>query len=290
MWNRLPLPLRALLAAIAVTGTTTVVWGALIQSNLRFSPGLPWATPIMAAFLVFYWRFLKGRGWSSSTSAARRAGLRAEPLPSWVWRWSLVAGGLGLAASIALFLVAHRLISWPQPPRPDLSHIPFITLLSSLLMSAIVAGIGEEAGYRGYMQGPLERRYGAAVAITVTSTVFGLAHLSHGAFLPAILFDIGWGALYGLLAYRCGSIVPAIVLHSSADALEFIAAWKFRPRAPAPLVWVTGPDRLLWADCFLVVLLGGASIWAFRRLAGARPNAAAGSPQDGALPDSERQA
>jgi len=287
MWNRVPLLLRALLAAVAVTGTTTVVWGALIQSNLNFSPGVPWATPTMAVFLVFYWRFLRGWGWPRSTSAARRAGLRAESLSSSVWRWSLAAGGLGLAASIALFIVSHRLISWPQPPRPDLSNIPFITLLPSLLMSAIVAGLGEEAGFRGYMQGPLERRYGAAIAITVTSTVFGLAHLSHGAFVPAILFDIGWGALYGLLAYRSGSIVPAIVLHSSADALEYVAAWKFRPTAPAPLVWVSGPDRLLWVDCLLVVLLGGVSIWAFRRLAEARSKV---SLQEVGFADSERSA
>ncbi len=154
-------------------------------------------------------------------------------------------------------------------------------------MSAIVAGLGEEAGFRGYMQGPLERRYGAAIAITVTSTVFGLAHLSHGAFVPAILFDIGWGALYGLLAYRSGSIVPAIVLHSSADALEYVAAWKFRPTAPAPLVWVSGPDRLLWVDCLLVVLLGGVSIWAFRRLAEARSKV---SLQEVGFADSERSA
>lgn len=137
-------------------------------------------------------------------------------------------------------------------------------------MSAIVAGLGEEAGFRGYMQGPLERRYGAAVAITVTSTVFGPAHLSHGAFVPAILFDIGWGALYGLLTYRSGSIVPAVVLHSGADALEFTAAWRFPPAAPAPLVWASGPDRSLWVGCLLAVTLGSASIWSFRRLAGAR--------------------
>ena len=111
MWNRVPLLLRTLLAAVAVTGTTTVVWGALIRSNLRLSPRLPWATLIMAAFLVFYWRFLKGRGWPRSTSAARHAGLRAEPLSSSGWRWSLAAGGLGLAATVALFIVSHRLIS-----------------------------------------------------------------------------------------------------------------------------------------------------------------------------------
>ena len=179
---------------------------------------------------------------------------------------------MGLAASIALLILSHRLIQWPQPARSDLSHIPLITLLPSLLMSATVAGIGEEAGFRGFMQGPLERRYGPAVGIAITSMVFGLAHLTHGAFLPAILFDIGWGALYGSLTYRSGSIVPAIVLHSSADALEFIAAWKFPPAAGAPLAWASGPDRLLWFNCLLVVLLGSASVWAFRRLARTRPN------------------
>ena len=265
MWNRVPLLLRALLAAVAVTGTATVVWGSLVQSNLRFSPRLPWAATVMAVFLVFYWKFLQGWGWPRSTSAARRAGLRAEPLSSSAWLWSLLAGGLGLAASIALFILAHRLIHWPQAPRPDLSHIPLITLLPSLLMSAAVAGISEEAGFRGYLQGPLERRYGPAVGIAVTSIVFGLVHLTHAAFLPAILFDMGWGALYGFLTYRCGSIVPAIVLHSSADALEFLAAWRFPTSSAARAPWGIG-SHTLWFDCALVVLLGSASVWAFRRI------------------------
>jgi CAAX protease family protein len=270
MWNRLPLLLRILLAAVAVTGTTTGVWAALINSNLRFSPRLPWATVVMTVFLVFYWKYLKGWGWPPSTSAARRAGLRAEPLSASVWRWSLLAGGPALAASIALFILSHRLVHWPQRPPSDLSHIPVVTLLPSLLMSALVAGIGEEAGFRGYMQAPLERRYGPALGIAITSIFFGLAHLTHGAFLPAILFDIGWGALYGLLTYRSDSIVPAIILHSSADALEFVAAWKFARPAPPPLVWVSGPDTSFWLNCAAVVVLGSISVWAFRRLASAR--------------------
>jgi membrane protease YdiL (CAAX protease family) len=280
MWNRVPLLLRALLTAVAVTGSATVVWGALIRSNLRFSPGLPWAPVCMAVFLVFYWRFLEGWGWPQSTAAARRGNLRAEPLSSQVWRWSLLAGGLRLAASIVLFIVSHRLIQWPQAPHSDLTHIPLTTLLPSLIMSAMVAGISEEAGFRGYMQGPLERHYGPATGIAVTSIAFGLAHLSHGTFVPAIFFDIGWGALYGLLTYQSGSIVPAIVLHSSADALQFVAAWKFRPTAPVPLVWVGGPDRLLWVNSVLVVLLGIASVWAFRRLAKTRHHTISGTPFD----------
>ena len=266
MWNRVPFILRTFLAAIAVTGTATLIWGALIQSNLRFSPQLPWAAVIMAVFLFFYWKFLKGSGWPHSTSEARRESLGAHPLSPSVWRWSLFAGGLGLAASIALFLISRRLILWPQPPRPDLSHIPSYTILPSLLISAAVAGISEEAGFRGYLQGPLSRRYGPAIGIAITSFVFGLAHLSHGFFVPAILFDIGWGALYGLLTYLCGSILPAILLHSGADALEFLAVWKFSPAAPTPLVWVTGPNSFFWFLCVLVILLGTASFWAFRQL------------------------
>ena len=61
MWNRVPLPLRALLAAIAVTGTTTLVWGALIQTNLRFFPRLPWATALMAVFLETVYNSLTGQ-------------------------------------------------------------------------------------------------------------------------------------------------------------------------------------------------------------------------------------
>ena len=269
MWNRLPLVLRALLVAIAVSGAANLVWGVLIQTNLVFFPRWPWAAAIMTGFLVFYWRFLKGWGWPQSTATARRAHLRAEPIASPVWRWSLMAGALGLAASIALFILSHRLIRWPQPIRPDLSHIPGVTLFITLLMSAMVAGIGEEAGFRGYMQAPLERRYGPTLAIVFTSIVFGLAHLSHGFFFPALLFDIAWGALYGFLAYQSGSIVPGIILHSSADALEFIAAWKF-PRIPAPLIWGSGPDRMFWFYCTMAVVLGIAALGAFRRLARTR--------------------
>ena len=272
MWNRVPLLLRALLAAVAVTGTATVVWGILIQLNLKLLPQLPWAAVCMMVFLAFYWRFLEGWGWPQSTAAARRASLRAEPLSAPVFLLSLLAGGLGLAASIVLFILSHRLILWPQAPHSDLTHIPVTSLLPSLLMSAMVAGISEEAGFRGYMQGPLERRYGPAIGLAVTSIAFGLAHLNHRTFLPAILFDIGWGALYGLLTYQSGSIVPAIVLHSSADAIEFVAAWKFRPTATAAPAAVSGPDTWLWVNCVLVVLLGSASVWAFRRLAKTRPH------------------
>ena len=267
MWRRAPVLMQALLAGLAVTGTATVVWGVLIEINLRFLRRLPWAAGVMAVFLIFYWKYLKGWGWPQATSLARSKSLRAGALSAGVWRWSLGAGGMGLAASVALFAIAHRLIAWPQTSRADLSKIPIATLLITLLMSAAVAGISEEAGFRGYMQRKLELRYGPALGIAMASFVFGLSHLNHTIFVPAILFDIGWGALYGTMTYLSGSIVPAIILHSSADAIEFMVAWRFPTTGALPLVWTSGPDSLFWFNCVLSILLGGGAVWSFRQLA-----------------------
>ena len=265
-WSRLPLPLRAILIGLLVTGVPTLLWGILLQINLKLSAQIPWAAILMAAFLVLYWKYLQGWGWPHSLATQRRIGLRAPALAPAVWAWSLMAGLLGLAASIGLYIVAHRLIRWPAAAAPDFSKFPAITIFATLLMSAVVAGFGEEAGFRGYMQGPLEHRYGPTSAILITSVIFGLVHLSHGAFVPAILFDMGWGAFYGLLAWRSGSIVPAFVLHSAADFLEFVLVWKLPHRTPAPLVWQSTPNAFFWTECALVVVASAASVWAFRRL------------------------
>lgn len=258
--------LRAILIGLLVAAVPNLLWGILLQLNLSSFAQIPWSAIVMALFLAGYWKYLQGWGWPQSLALPRRVGLRAPALSPAVWRRSLLAGGLGLAASIVLYIVAHRLIRWPIAAAPDFSKYSAVTVLLSLLVSAIVAGVSEEAGFRGYMQGPLEQRYGPAPAILVTSMVFGLAHLSHGIFAPAILFDMGWGALYGLLAWRSGSIVPALVLHSAADFLEFMLVWKLPHRTPAALVWQAAPGTLFWAECVLIVAMSTASVWAFHRL------------------------
>src|SRR5690349_18431694 len=171
MWDRLLFVLRSALTALLITGAASFVWGALVRSNLRYAPEFPWAVLLMGTFLFYYWRYLNGWGWPVSTSATRQAHLRAPQLSPLLWRWSLLAGWLALAASIVLFLITHRFLQWPQALRANLSAIPVYTLLPSLVMSALVAGISEEAGFRGYMQVSLERRYGAGAAIFITSIV-----------------------------------------------------------------------------------------------------------------------
>jgi hypothetical protein len=44
---------------------------------------------------------------------------------------------------------------------------------------------------------------------------------------------------------QVGVEVSARPEHGSADTREFIGTWKVRLAAPAPLVWVNGPDKYL---------------------------------------------
>ena len=60
---------------------------------------------------------------------------------------------------------------------PDLSRYSFLTVLCILLAAAVEAGVVEEAAFRGYMQAPIERRYGPRVAIVIVSVAVSYTHL-----------------------------------------------------------------------------------------------------------------
>jgi hypothetical protein len=98
--------------------------------------------------------------------------------------------------------------------------LPVWTLIAAILMTSAVAAIAEETGFRGYMQVPLERAYGPAAAIAVTSTVFALIHLTHGTrIVPLLPFILGAGVLYGVLAHLTDSILPSMTLHFAGDVV-----------------------------------------------------------------------
>ncbi len=264
--HRVPVMVRAIVIGIVVTGAGTLPWGILVKGNLRAGSQVPWAAAVMAIYLFWYVKYLRGWGWPRSTAATRRDSLRATRLPLPVWGWSLLAGASSSLASVALLLVVRRLVAWPVPADEFPARLPALVIFVTLLLSAAVAGVSEEAGFRGYMQRPMERRYGPTIAILVSSIVFGLAHVSHGWRAVPLAFDAGWGCLYGILAYFSGSILPGIVFHSGLDFIEFLVAWK-HPLSPRPLVWQSGSDAQFWGNCAATVILALVAVWAFRRLA-----------------------
>jgi membrane protease YdiL (CAAX protease family) len=285
LWRRLPVIVRAVIAGFAVLAIGEAPWGGIAGHaglagwNGRVWVGAPWALVPMALYLWLYWRYLGGAGSPRTTAEARRTSLRANALSADVWGMSLLAGLLGLATLLPLSRVLGRLVTLPAEAEPITApaHMPFATMFLLLVMASIVAGVVEETAFRGYMQGPIERRYGPVVAILVTGVVFGLAHYNHhpAAALTMLPFYIAVAAVYGGIAYATNSILPAVVLHAAGDVFSLGRLWltgqpewqaSASPATPT-LVWQTGVDFPFVRSVIVFGVLSAAAIWAYSALA-----------------------
>ena len=158
-----------------MTAAGTIPWVFLSLVNVRTSPHVPWAGPLTAVWLWLYWRYLLGHGPPRATAALRRERLQIRPLAARTWGWALLATTSGFAALIAFSLAASRVA--PILRRADVSELdryPFALVITGLVMTAVVAAVSEEAGFRGYMQSALDRRLGTAASTALVAAVFGL--------------------------------------------------------------------------------------------------------------------
>src|SRR5262245_19756283 len=228
-WGSMPVLLRAVVAGLAVAAAGTLPWRLLARWNRRIVPSVPWAPGVVAVYLLVLWKYLGGAGWPRGTSEARRLSLRARPLNGDLWGMSILAGLVGLTALLPLLGIMSRLVRLPGESHPVETppEMPFVTVFVLLLMGSIVAGVVEEAAFRGYMQGPIERRHGVIVAILVNGVLFGLGHYSHHpesvvAMLP---FYLAVTAAYAGLAGATNPILPRIFMHAGGDVFSLGRPW-----------------------------------------------------------------
>ena len=272
MADRMTTIVVAVLSGVAVLLAGNVPWGVLASANQRVGVTAPWAILPMALYLWIYWSVIGGRWGPRGSAATRRANLRANRLSGDVWGASLVAGLLGFGALIALLSVMARLVSLPpSPPITMPAGMPFITSFLLLVMASIVAGVTEEAAFRGYMQGPIERRFGVAVAILINGTMFGLLHFAnHPAdVLKMLPYYIAVSAVYGGLTWAANSILPAVVLHSGGNVWSLSRLWLTgRPEwqlssSPPALIGETGVDAGFLTAAVAFLALAGLTTWAY---------------------------
>jgi membrane protease YdiL (CAAX protease family) len=153
-------------------------------------------------------------------------------------------------------------------------RMPPITLALSIIALSAVAGIVEEAGYRGYMHGPIARRHGSVIAIVIVSIIFTLAHFTD---LPSmtpdrVFFVLAASVGYGIMVHMTGSILPGLILHATGDAASLLILWMLWSVGGAGTSRRIGfafasQDPRFWIYVAEAVLLAAASIWAFGRLA-----------------------
>ncbi|HEX8726061.1 MAG TPA: CPBP family intramembrane glutamic endopeptidase [Gemmatimonadaceae bacterium] len=271
LWSRIPVPIRALVLGLLAAAAGTYPWAWLAGTNLRVLPSVPWGPAVMAVYLWLYWRYATGRGWPASTSVARRDHARVRPVDGSVWPLALVAGIVGLWCSVSLLRLIGRFVAISSPATGDVARLSPLTLLAFALMGALVAGVAEEIGFRGYMQRPLEQRYGPVAAILIVGVVFGLAHGSHTYWTLALMpYYLAVAAVYGALAYLTNSIIPSLVLHAGGDALDALMSLggggSVVQQAAAPHAGV-GAGTAVAINLVVLAATGLASIWACRELA-----------------------
>jgi membrane protease YdiL (CAAX protease family) len=169
-WMKLPAVVRAIVSGLLIALVAANLWPLLLL-NL----GAPLAAIGETVFLALYVWWARGGGPPASTQADRAMAFRHVTLSPRQWVWALIAAFLFAATVHASIVILFRFVSFPMAAFRrgyDFSFIPSSSLRwLAVVFSAISAGICEETGFRGYMQRPLEVRYGASVAI-LSSSVF----------------------------------------------------------------------------------------------------------------------
>jgi membrane protease YdiL (CAAX protease family) len=254
------------LLALGMVVFASSVWVVLIFANLKTSPAIPWAAPVMLCVLWLMWQYLGGKGWPRSNAAERRRLLRANPVSRQAYLWTTIAGVLGLVALTGYWIVFSQLTPiHANMLLPESSRYTRLMVVAIILVASLIAPLTEEAGFRGYCQQMLERRFRPSVAIAITAIFFMVAHLNHGLAWPKLLVYFLAGVLLSVIAYVNNSILPCIPVHILADLTFFTLVWPHD--GMRRLVGEGGADLWFWIHVAQAVVFTPLAILAFRRLA-----------------------
>ena len=138
--------------------------------------------------------------------------------------------GIGLAPWIQLESAWQQHV-WPKDPQTLKQETDlFVTALKAhpiltVVAVGLLAGICEEMLFRGPVQASLLRKVPPGAAIAFAAILFSAAHLDiHGFPVRAIL-----GGLFGWMAWRSGSILPAMLAHCCFDSMGLtLDIWQIR--------------------------------------------------------------
>jgi membrane protease YdiL (CAAX protease family) len=264
-WNRTPVVIRAVLAGILVMVVGVQAWNGMAMLGLQ--TGYPWIALVAGpVLLIVYWIFFSGTAiWGRvtiwpATREARRQNFRETSLSPARWGWGLAGALLFVVAFQSSVFTLFRLFPYPAAqftPPEYVAQIPPALLWSFAVLASLVAGICEETGFRGYMQRPLEARYGVVPAIAITTLFFVGIHFNKawiGALCaPAILASV----LLGVLAYASRSLIPSMIGHAVMDVFNFgYWWWQLLGHYNKRPIFETGVDAdfVAWASTFLISL------------------------------------
>lgn len=224
-WNKIPLILRAIILGLVIGSIGIFTWLFLVS----LIP-MPWSFILMISFLWLYIKYFSGSWKPESTKLFRKQNFRKTKLSLNTWLLSIIGIILIVLIEQSGLIVTFRLIEFPADKFLQeysfLENVPVWIAWLVVIMISAVAGICEEIGFRGYMQVPLEKKYGPFISISIVSVVFVIVHL-HQAWSGPIIFQIFFmSALFGSIAYYSNSLIPGIIAHFIMDICNFSFWWS----------------------------------------------------------------
>ena len=140
----------------------------------------------------------------------------------------MIAGTLALSQALESLTI---LLGVGPGPALDwiartMASAPPAGLLLAVLVVGLLAPLGEELFFRGYMLTRLRQVWSPVPAILATALAFGVIHgeLVHG------VLAFGIGVYLGLMTERSGSVVPAVVCHAVNNTASVgLSAWVGSP-------------------------------------------------------------
>lgn len=194
----------------------------------------------------------------SREPTARRLGLVGSRLPAWSYPVLMLA-------TVAVDALGHwlggHLLGEPSVQYKALAvafnQTQGIDALVVVGWGVVIASFAEELLFRGYVLQRLVKRWNPWLAVALTSVLFAAIH--PGLYLMAMVLPLGLWC--GIVAWRCGSVWPAMACHAFSNVtitllcrhggVDASKVWAY-PSATAIAMLVPGVVAFFFAVRLLV--------------------------------------
>ncbi len=183
---------------------------------------------IPPVLFVVWLRHRAGRG------NAIHFGFRRTNLPLLLWGILFL-----LASSVVLEPLLSLFPSQPYDAVKNMVGTGGWTILSVIICAPIL----EEILFRGLILESCRERFGGALAVLISSLLFGLIHGIPVQIVNAFVV----GLILGYIYIRTGSLITTIILHAINNAIAYVSMAYFGADADKTLRELIPDNKLYWA-------------------------------------------
>jgi membrane protease YdiL (CAAX protease family) len=205
----------------------------------------------------------------------RKGGVRELLGRFLIWRVGIQWWIFALFGTVVPAVVALCVSQALGGPAVDWSHLdPLLSLVKTIIILTILAGVGEEFGWRGFALPRLQARHNALVSSLIVGLIWGTWHIplfltagtvqsewlaQAGFIVPVIgytLFCMAWSIQYTWVFNNTrGSVLLAAVVHGAGNAFLGSYINVYRGNFGNILTFMV----VSWVVSLIIVLLAGAT-------------------------------